>query len=157
MYGSCICLWRYEVPHKSHPHTCINVRFQLRWLGSARVEVLLRQMALKPKASADGTLLKGPAAKQILFYNEGWVTFLFSHRWTNEHSGVDGFINWSLLIRCIIPMSLGINTIRQRTNAHSGFALSTARVKPGRKRPSQWASLSRIRMRTTLIRLYGGS
>lgn len=30
------------------------------------MEVLLRQMALKPKASADGTILKGEAAKSIL-------------------------------------------------------------------------------------------
>ena len=35
-------------------------------MGAARVEVLLRQLALKPKASADGTLLKGDAARSSL-------------------------------------------------------------------------------------------
>jgi hypothetical protein len=39
----------------------------LRWMGSARVEVLLRQMAFKPKASADGHMLKGDAARSSLF------------------------------------------------------------------------------------------
>lgn len=44
-----------------------DVHFELRRFGAARVEVLLRQMALKPKASASGDLLKGDGARSTLF------------------------------------------------------------------------------------------
>ena len=39
---------------------------QRRKLGQARVEVLLRQQALKPKANSDGVKLTGTAGKSIL-------------------------------------------------------------------------------------------
>lgn len=38
----------------------------LRWKGAARVEILLRQQAFKPKANVDGVKLSGEDAKSIL-------------------------------------------------------------------------------------------
>ena len=83
------CLWPTASKHGQHSYTvylgshCTSESYMftnqvlhikmptdfidLRWIRSARVEVLLRQMAFKPKANAHGQILKGEAARSSLF------------------------------------------------------------------------------------------
>jgi len=64
-----VCMWPTSTKHGEHSYTV--------WMGSARVEVLLRQMAFKPKADINGVTLTGESARSITFVKDvgaAWKT-----------------------------------------------------------------------------------
>ena len=46
-----------------------ELRLPPRWMGDARVEVLLRQQAFKPKSDVDGKKLTGEDGRSTLGFN----------------------------------------------------------------------------------------